>query len=126
MADTKPTTKPAAPAANAAAAAASTSASASPAAAAKPATGPAERFPELAEYLDVPIRIAIELGRRPIAVRDLLALEAGAVFELSKLTGEPVDIVIGNRAVARGEIVVSGEELVARVSQIVNGGEDLP
>jgi len=92
---------------------------------ATPADSSAKRFPELSKYLDVPIRIAIELGRRQVAVRDVLELRPNAVLELDKLTGEPVNLVIGDLAVARGEIVVSGESLVVRVSQILGVGEDL-
>jgi flagellar motor switch protein FliN/FliY len=75
------------------------------------------------EFHDLPIRVAIELGRRPIRVADLLDLEPGAVIGLDKLTGEPVDVVIGDEPIARAEIVVSDETLVARISQILGGGE---
>lgn len=89
------------------------------------AVAPPESFPELAPYHDVPIRLSIELGRRFIRMRDLMALGPGMVFELDKLTGERVDIVAGNYAFARGEIVVSGQTLIARISEILKVGEDL-
>lgn len=85
----------------------------------------AESFPELSHYLDVPIRLSIELGRRSVRVRELLELRPGALFDLEKLTGEPIDLVAGDYAFARGEIVVSGETLVARVSEILKTGEEL-
>lgn len=79
---------------------------------------------DVAPYLDVPIRISVELGRRAVQVRDLIDLKPGAVIELDKLTGEPVDLVAANYGFAKGEIVVSGEELVTRVSEILPQGEE--
>ena len=80
-------------------------------------------FPEVRDFEDLPLRIAVDLGRRPIRVGDLLRLEAGAILALDKLTGEPVDVTLGDETVARAEIVVSGETLVARVSRILDEGE---
>ncbi len=77
----------------------------------------------LRDFHDLPIRVAIELGRRPIRVADLLELQPGTIIGLDKLTGEPVDVVVGDEPVARAEIVVSDETLVARISQILREGE---
>jgi flagellar motor switch protein FliN/FliY len=76
-------------------------------------------------FLDIPIRIRIELGRSSISLRELLHLEPGAVIELSKMTGEHADIVIDNVVVARAEMIVSDEMLVARIAQILKEGETL-
>ncbi len=91
----------------------------------KPAAGAAADAGHagLREFHDLPIRVAIELGRRPIRVGDLLDLQPGAIIGLEKLTGEPVDVVVGDERVARAEIVVSDETLVARISQILREGE---
>ena len=94
----------------------------------KPATGPTADAGQAAirGFHDLPIRVAIELGRRSIRVADLLELQPGAIVGLDKLTGEPVDVVIGDEPVARAEIVVSDETLVARISQILREGETSP
>jgi flagellar motor switch protein FliN/FliY len=91
----------------------------------KPAAGAAADAGRAAlrDFHDLPIRVAIELGRRPIRVADLLDLQPGAIIGLDKLTGEPVDVVVGDEPVARAEIVVSDETLVARISQILREGE---
>src|SRR5262245_61363906 len=80
-------------------------------------------FADVRDFQDLPLRIAVDLGRRPIRVGDLLRLEAGAVLALDKLTGEPVDVTLGEEMVARAEIVVSGETLVERDSRILAEGE---
>lgn len=121
MAESKGTQKDAALVAGAA----SAKGDAKPAEKSAAASAPHEAFPELAPLLNVPIRLSIELGRRPARVRDLTALCPGMVFELDKLTGERVDIVSGNYAFARGEIVVSGDTLIARISEILKVGEEL-
>jgi flagellar motor switch protein FliN len=76
-------------------------------------------------FLDVPIRVRVELGRSSIRLRELLHLEPGAVIELSKMTGEHADVVIENMVVARAEMIVSDEMLVARIAQILKEGETL-
>ena len=74
-------------------------------------------------FLDIPIRVQVELGRSSIRLRELLDLEPGAVIELSKMTGEHADVVIENMVVARAEMIVSDEMLVARIAQILKEGE---
>lgn len=74
-------------------------------------------------FLDIPIRVHVELGRSSIRLRELLHLEPGAVIELSKMTGEHADVVIENMVVARAEMIVSDEMLVARIAQILKEGE---
>ncbi len=75
--------------------------------------------PDLRPFLDVPLRVQIELGRSSIRLRELLNLEPGAVIELRKMTGEHADVVVGDVAVARAEMIVSDEFLVARIAQIL-------
>jgi flagellar motor switch protein FliN/FliY len=88
-----------------------------------PGSSPESPFPEVRDFEDLPMRIAVDLGRRSIRVSDLLRLEPGAVLALDKLTGEPVDVTLGEETVARAEVVVSGETLAARISRILEDGE---
>ncbi|MFN0150872.1 MAG: FliM/FliN family flagellar motor switch protein [bacterium] len=74
---------------------------------------------DLKPFLDIPLRVQIELGRSSIRLRELLNLEPGAVIELRKMTGEHADVVVGDVAVARAEMIVSDEFLVARIAQIL-------
>lgn len=80
---------------------------------------------ELRPFLDLPFRLQVELGRSSIKVREVLALEPGVVIELNRVTGEANDIVLNNHAIAKGEIVVSEETLVSRVSRVLEHPEAL-
>ena len=73
--------------------------------------------------LDVPLGVSVELGRVRMPVRQLLALTAGSVIELAKLAGEPLDILINGRAVARGEAVMVNEKFGIRLTEIVSPKE---
>jgi len=55
--------------------------------------------------LDVPLGVSVELGRAKIAVRDMLQLGPGAVLELDKMIGEPLDLLVNDKLIARGEVV---------------------
>ena len=70
--------------------------------------------------LDVPLDVAVELGRAQMSLADLLALEPGSVFELDRLPGEPVDMYVNGRLVAKGEIVVVNETLAFRITDILS------
>ena len=69
--------------------------------------------------LDVPLQLSVELGRRRMTVSEVLELGAGSVVELSKSSGEALDIYVNDRLVARGEAVVVGERYGVRVSEIL-------
>jgi flagellar motor switch protein FliN/FliY len=73
--------------------------------------------------LDVPLGVTVELGRVRIPVRQLLALGAGSVIELSKLAGEPLDVLINGKPVARGEAVMVNEKFGVRLTEIVSQAE---
>lgn len=73
--------------------------------------------------LDVQLQVAVELGRTKMLVRDVLALGPGAVVELDKHAGEPVEISVNNKIVARGEVVVIDENFGVRITEIVNASE---
>ena len=68
--------------------------------------------------LDVPLEIAVELGRTRMVINDLLKLGQGSVIELSKEAGETLEILANNRLIARGEVVVVGEKYGIRVTEI--------
>ena len=72
---------------------------------------------------DVELDVKIELGRSHMLVADVLALEPGKVVELDKLAGDPVDVYVNNRLVARGEVLVVNESFCVRVNEIINDGE---
>lgn len=71
---------------------------------------------------DVALTVTVELGKVDLRMRDLLALREGSVVELEQAAGGPVDVLVNGRLVARGEVVVVGEELGVRVTDIVSGG----
>jgi flagellar motor switch protein FliN/FliY len=73
--------------------------------------------------LDVPLGVSVELGRVRMPVRQLLALTAGSVIELAKLAGEPLDVLINGRPVARGEAVMVNEKFGVRLTEIVSQTE---
>ncbi len=73
--------------------------------------------------LDVPLAVSVELGRVRMPVRELLALAAGSVIELSKLAGEPLDVLINGKPVARGEAVMVNEKFGVRLTEIVSPTE---
>lgn len=69
--------------------------------------------------LDVSMRISVELGRATLTVQELLALGPGSVVELDKLAGEPVDVLVNDRLIARGEVVMVDENFGVRVTEIL-------
>lgn len=70
--------------------------------------------------LDIPLQVTVELGRTKRSVREILELSSGSIIELDKLAGEPVDILVNNRLVAQGEVVVIDENFGVRVTDIVS------
>ncbi len=73
--------------------------------------------------LDVPLRVTVELGRTRMQIRDVLELGKGSVVELDKLAGEPVDLLVNGKLIARGEVVVIDENFGVRVTDIVSPAE---
>lgn len=70
--------------------------------------------------LDIPLEISVELGRTSMYINDLLQLGQGSVIELNKLAGEPLEILINSRLIARGEAVVVNEKFGVRITDIVS------
>ena len=73
--------------------------------------------------LDVPLDVSVELGRCRMTIQDLLALGPGAIIELDKVAGEPLDVLINDRLVARGEAVVVNDKFGIRITDIVSPQE---
>lgn len=74
-------------------------------------------------FMDIPLQVTVELGRSKMLLKDLLQLQQGSIVELSKLAGEPLDVYVNSRLVARGEAVVTNEKYGVRLTDIVNAGE---
>ncbi|WP_085523968.1 flagellar motor switch phosphatase FliY [Tuberibacillus sp. Marseille-P3662] len=70
--------------------------------------------------MDVPLKVTVELGRTKQTIRDVLNLSPGSIVELDKLAGEPVDILVNDKPVAKGEVVVIDENFGVRVTEILN------
>jgi flagellar motor switch protein FliN len=75
--------------------------------------------------LDVPITLSMEVGRSKISIRELLGLNPGAVVKLQRAVGEPMDILVNGCLVARGEVVVVGEQFGIRIADVVSPEERL-
>ena len=73
--------------------------------------------------LDIPLQVSVELGRTKLLVKDILQLNQGAVVELTKLAGEPLDIFVNSKLVARGEAVVINEKFGVRLVDIIAPNE---
>jgi flagellar motor switch protein FliN/FliY len=75
--------------------------------------------------LDIPLKVTVELGRTKRTIKDILDLSAGSIIELDKLAGEPVDILVNQKLIARGEVVVIDENFGVRVTDIVSRSDRL-
>lgn len=70
--------------------------------------------------LDIPLKVTVELGRTKKSINDILELASGSIIELDKLAGEPVDILVNDKLVAEGEVVVIEENFGVRVTDIIS------
>ena len=71
--------------------------------------------------MDVNVQVSVELGRSVMRVRDVLGLGPGSVGELDKHAGESVEVVVNNKMIARGEVVVIDENFGVRITEIISG-----
>lgn len=85
--------------------------------------GQAEREPNLNMIMDIPLKLTAELGRTKIVVSDLLNLGQGSVIELNKLAGEPMEILINDKLIAKGEAVVVNDKFGVRLTDIISPKE---
>ena len=77
----------------------------------------------LDRVMDIPLAISVELGRTKMLIGELLQLGEGSVLELSKLAGEPLDVLVHGKLVARGEAVVVNDKFGIRLTDIVSPSE---
>jgi flagellar motor switch protein FliN len=86
-----------------------------------PVDATASGTPELERLYDVPVELAVEIGRTHMTIRETLALGPGSIVTLNRLAGEPVDLLVNGKPIARGEVVVIDEEFGLRVTEVVAG-----
>jgi flagellar motor switch protein FliN/FliY len=77
----------------------------------------------LSLILDIPLRVTVELGRTKMPVSELLNLGQGSVIELNKLAGEPMEVLVNDKLIARGEAVVVNEKFGVRLTDIISPAE---
>ncbi|PCH62740.1 MAG: flagellar motor switch protein FliN [Gammaproteobacteria bacterium] len=73
--------------------------------------------------LDIPVTMAMELGRTQISIRNLLQLNQGSVVELDRMAGEPMDVRVNGTLIARGEVVVVNEKFGIRLTDVISAAE---
>jgi len=83
--------------------------------------GPTPRNLDL--ILDIPVTLAVELGRTRMVIEEILQLGQGSVLELDKIAGEPLDILVQGRPIGKGEVVVVNEKLGIRLTDIISPAE---
>jgi flagellar motor switch protein FliN/FliY len=74
---------------------------------------------------DVPVELAVEIGRTRMTIRETLALGPGSIITLNRLAGEPVDLLVNGKVIAQGEVVVIDEEFGLRITDIVSTAQRL-
>jgi flagellar motor switch protein FliN/FliY len=87
----------------------------------EPATGAGTDGADLRRLYDVPVELAVEIGRTRMTIGQTLDLRPGSVVSLNRLAGEPVDLLINGKPIARGEVVVIDEEFGLRITDVVAG-----
>ena len=70
--------------------------------------------------MDVPLDVTVELGRTSKSIQDILEFAPGTIIELNKIAGEPIDVLVNGKYVARGEVVVIEESFGVRITEIIN------
>jgi len=85
------------------------------------AARPTSPAPGMDLLLDVPLRVTVEIGSARMLVQEVLQLNTGSVIELDRMAGEPADLLVNGRVVAKGEVVVSDDRLSIRLVEITGG-----
>lgn len=75
--------------------------------------------------LDIPLQVTVQIGGTRMMIRELLQLGQGSVIELDKLAGEPMEVLVNNKLVARGEVVVVNEKFGIRLTDVVSPNQRL-
>lgn len=86
-------------------------------------TQPAAEKDKLAFLFDVPLKVSVEVGRSTLLVKDLLQMREGYIVELDKLAGEPLDLYINSRLIARGEAVLVNDKFGLRLTEVISPSE---
>ncbi|MFT7404490.1 flagellar motor switch protein FliN [Zhongshania sp.] len=81
--------------------------------------------PDLTMVMDIPVRLTLEVGGSDMPIRDLLQLHQGAIVELDRQAGEPLDVLVNGTLIARGEVVVIEDKLGIRLTEVVSQAERL-
>lgn len=89
---------------------------------AAPANGFAPAGSDLGRLSDVPVELAVEIGRARMTVGATLELRPGSIVVLDRMAGEPVDLLVNGTPIARGEVVVIDEEFALRVTDVIGDG----
>jgi flagellar motor switch protein FliN len=84
-----------------------------------PDATPADDDVDLARLHNVPVELAVEIGRTRMTIGDTLGLGPGSIITLNRMAGEPVDLLVNGRPIARGEVVVIDEEFGLRVTEVL-------
>src|ERR671935_1828160 len=74
---------------------------------------------DLSLVLDVPVELAVEIGRTRMTIREMLAIAPGSIVALNRIAGEPVDLLVNGKRIARGEVVAIDEEFGLRVTEVI-------
>jgi flagellar motor switch protein FliN/FliY len=69
---------------------------------------------------DIPVRVTVELGKTRKNISEILAISMGSVIELDKMAGEPVDVLVNGKLIAKGEVVVIDENFGVRITEVLN------
>ena len=88
-----------------------------------PSFSTAEGASGLGRVRDIPLEVTVELGRTRLLIRDILDLSPGAIIELDKVAGEPVDLFANGMLVARGEVIVIDDNFGVRVTEIITAAD---
>jgi len=75
--------------------------------------------PDLGLIMEVPLRLSVELGSANLPVRDVLALAKGSIVELDRMNGEPADVYVNDRLIARGEISTDEDRMAIRITELI-------
>jgi len=87
----------------------------------EPEADEADESGDLDLVLDVPVEVSVEVGRTTMTIRETLAIAPGSIISLDRMAGEPVDLLVNGRRIARGEVVAVDEEFGLRVTEVVSG-----
>lgn len=80
---------------------------------------------DLSFVMDIPLEISVELGRTRLKIEDLLSLGSASVIELDRFAGEPVDVLVNRKLIARGECVVVHDKFGVRLTEVVSARDRL-